>query len=47
MQGSFTENPKKILCTYQIQILSCAKALEDERRRGLRTTWMKQKLELQ
>jgi hypothetical protein len=39
--------PKKMSCTYQIQILSCAKALEDGRRRGLGTTWMKQKLELQ
>jgi hypothetical protein len=46
VQGSFTENPQKMLCTYQIQILSCAKALEDGRRRGLGTTWMKQKLEL-
>jgi hypothetical protein len=38
--------PKKMLCTYQIHILSCAKALEDGKRRGLGTTWMKQKLEL-
>jgi hypothetical protein len=38
---------KKMLCTYQIQILSYVKALEDRRRRGLGTTWMKQKLELQ
>jgi hypothetical protein len=39
--------PKKMLCTYRIQILSCAKVLEDGRRRGLGTTWMKQKLDLQ
>jgi hypothetical protein len=38
---------KKMLCTYQIQILSCAKVLEDRKRRGLGTIWMKQKLELQ
>jgi hypothetical protein len=38
--------PKKMLCTYQIQILSCAKVWEDGRRRGLGTTWTKQKLEL-
>jgi hypothetical protein len=42
VQGSFTENPKKMSCTYQIHILSCVKALEDGRRRGLGTTWMKQ-----
>jgi hypothetical protein len=43
-----------MLCTYQIQILSCAKALEDgrrrrrrRRRRRLGIAWMKQKLELQ
>jgi hypothetical protein len=39
--------PKKMSCTYQIWILSCVKTLEDGRRRGLGTTWMKQKLELQ
>jgi hypothetical protein len=39
--------PKKMMCTYQIQILSCAKVLEDRRRKGLGTTWMKQKLVLQ
>jgi hypothetical protein len=38
---------KKMLCRYPIQILSCAKVLEDERRRGLETTWTKQKLDLQ
>jgi hypothetical protein len=38
--------PKKMLCTYQIQILSCAKVLEDGRRGGLGTTWVKQKLDL-
>jgi hypothetical protein len=39
--------PKKMMCTYQIQILSCAKVLEDEKIRGLGTTWTKQKMELQ
>jgi hypothetical protein len=46
MQGTFTENPKEMLCTYQIQILGCAKVLEDGRKRGLGTTWTKQKLVL-
>jgi hypothetical protein len=35
MQGSFIENPKENDVHIQIQILSCAKALEDGRRRGL------------
>jgi hypothetical protein len=39
--------PRKMPCTYQIQILSCVKALEDGRRRGLGTTRIKQKQELQ
>jgi hypothetical protein len=39
--------PKKMMCTYQIQILSCAKVLEDRKIRGLGTTWTKQKMELQ
>jgi hypothetical protein len=38
--------PKKMLCTNKIQILNCAKVLEDGRRKGLGTTWTKQKLEL-
>jgi hypothetical protein len=46
VQGSFTETPKKMLCTYQIQILSCAKVFEEWRRKGLGTTWTKQKLDL-
>jgi hypothetical protein len=36
---------KKMVYTYQIQILSSAKVLEDGRR-GLGTTWTKQKLDL-
>jgi hypothetical protein len=38
--------PRKMLCTYQIQIQKCAKVLEDGRRRGLGITCTKQKLEL-
>jgi hypothetical protein len=38
--------PRKMLCTYEIQIQKCAKVLENGRRRGLGTTWMKQKLDL-
>jgi hypothetical protein len=33
--------------TYLIQILNCAKALVDGRRRGSGTTWMKLKLVVQ
>jgi hypothetical protein len=39
--------PKEMQHTYPIQILNCAKALVDGRRRASGTTWMKLKLVVQ
>jgi hypothetical protein len=41
------KTPKEMQHTYLIQILNCAKALVDGRRRGSKITWMKLKLVVQ
>jgi hypothetical protein len=44
--GTFTQTPKIVHCTYQIQIQPCVKVSVAAKRRGLGTTWMRLKLDL-
>jgi hypothetical protein len=47
MQGSFTENPKENVVDIPNSDPQLCQGVGRRRRRGLGTTWMKQKLELQ